>query len=99
MAAEKARDVAAYLTETLAKRIMYFDGGMGTMIQGYHLEEADFQGRIHAVSVRNSTVVFNVILFPLHSAFYYIQPKVHRTRHSARDLDDELAFKSDRDSS
>jgi 5-methyltetrahydrofolate--homocysteine methyltransferase len=32
------------LRETLSKRIMILDGGMGTMIQGYKLEESDFRG-------------------------------------------------------
>ncbi|MCC6137490.1 MAG: methionine synthase [Bdellovibrionaceae bacterium] len=32
------------LLETLKKRIVYFDGAMGTMIQTYPLEEVDFRG-------------------------------------------------------
>jgi 5-methyltetrahydrofolate--homocysteine methyltransferase len=32
------------LRETLSKRIMILDGGMGTMIQGHKLEESDFRG-------------------------------------------------------
>ncbi len=32
------------LERLLAKRIVFLDGGMGTMIQGYRLEEADFNG-------------------------------------------------------
>ncbi|MBF6639503.1 methionine synthase [Rouxiella silvae] len=32
------------LHEQLAKRILVLDGGMGTMIQSYHLEEEDYRG-------------------------------------------------------
>src|SRR5881227_2815134 len=32
------------LIRELQKRILILDGAMGTMIQGYHLEEADFRG-------------------------------------------------------
>lgn len=32
------------LKQTLSKRIMFLDGAMGTMIQGYKLEESDFRG-------------------------------------------------------
>ncbi|XP_073247653.1 methionine synthase-like isoform X1 [Porites lutea] len=37
-------DVSAELEATLKKRIMILDGGMGTMIQSYRLEEEDFRG-------------------------------------------------------
>ena len=40
-------DLVAELEATLKKRIMILDGGMGTMIQGYHLEEEDFRGRVY----------------------------------------------------
>ena len=32
------------LTRLLRKRILLLDGAMGTMIQGYELEEADYRG-------------------------------------------------------
>ena len=32
------------LYESLQQRILLIDGGMGTMIQGYQLQEADFRG-------------------------------------------------------
>lgn len=32
------------LREQLAQRILVLDGGMGTMIQGYRLQEADYRG-------------------------------------------------------
>jgi len=38
-------DVAEEIAATLKKRIMILDGGMGTMIQSYHLEEEDFRGK------------------------------------------------------
>ncbi|MGE9551390.1 methionine synthase [Erwinia amylovora] len=37
-------DKTAELQRQLAKRIMVLDGGMGTMIQSYRLEEEDFRG-------------------------------------------------------
>lgn len=33
------------LKQLLEERIMLLDGGMGTMIQSYHLEEADYRGK------------------------------------------------------
>jgi len=35
---------AADIRQALASRILLLDGAMGTMIQGYHLEEADYRG-------------------------------------------------------
>eukprot|EP00127_Corallochytrium_limacisporum_P002957 Clim_evm4s144 gene=Clim_evmTU4s144 len=37
-------DVETYLHRMLPKTIMMLDGGMGTMVQGYKLEEEDFRG-------------------------------------------------------
>lgn len=37
-------DIFQVLHETLQKRIMVFDGGMGTMIQKERLDEDDFRG-------------------------------------------------------
>jgi len=37
-------DRIALLKKTLKERIVMLDGGMGTMIQGYKLEEADYRG-------------------------------------------------------
>ena len=34
----------ASLKKLLEERIVYLDGAMGTMIQGYALEESDFRG-------------------------------------------------------
>ncbi len=48
-------DRTALLEAALRERIVVLDGAMGTMIQGYELEEADFRGerfKDHAVSLR-----------------------------------------------
>lgn len=37
-------DARAALERLLEERIVFLDGAMGTMIQGYSLEEADFRG-------------------------------------------------------
>jgi methionine synthase I (cobalamin-dependent) len=44
-------DVAAYLNETLKKRIMFLDGAMGTMIQKLRLNESHFRGIASSVKV------------------------------------------------
>ncbi len=38
-------DLKKYLTEQLQRRIFILDGGMGTMIQRYKLQEADYRGK------------------------------------------------------
>jgi hypothetical protein len=38
-----------FLTQQLSQRILFLDGAMGTMIQGYHLEEQDYRGKIQSV--------------------------------------------------
>ncbi|MBE2293443.1 MAG: homocysteine S-methyltransferase family protein, partial [Phycisphaerales bacterium] len=38
-------DRTAELSALLARRILILDGAMGTMIQGYHLQEEDFRGK------------------------------------------------------
>eukprot|EP01135_Chromosphaera_perkinsii_P000618 Nk52_evm21s136 gene=Nk52_evmTU21s136 len=40
----RVKDCRGELEETLRKRIMFFDGGMGTMVQGYRLGEDEFRG-------------------------------------------------------
>ncbi|KAB2840565.1 MAG: methionine synthase, partial [Burkholderiales bacterium] len=39
---------AAQLSALLRERILFLDGAMGTMIQGYHLDEAGFRGQLCA---------------------------------------------------
>jgi len=41
-------DTAERLRDALSRRILVFDGAMGTMIQGYELTEADFRGQRYA---------------------------------------------------
>jgi 5-methyltetrahydrofolate--homocysteine methyltransferase len=41
-------DTAERLRDALSRRILVFDGAMGTMIQEYQLGEADFRGRPYA---------------------------------------------------
>jgi len=38
-------ELATYLKQQFAKRIYILDGGMGTMIQGYKLQESDYRGK------------------------------------------------------
>ena len=38
-------NIEAVLTTLLARRILILDGAMGTMIQKYKLEEADYRGQ------------------------------------------------------
>lgn len=54
-------DVAAEIEATLKKRIMILDGGMGTMIQSYYLEEEDFRGKcfkINHITAKDCSVQF-----------------------------------------
>ena len=58
-------DVAAEIEATLKKRIMILDGGMGTMIQSYHLEEEDFRGKclkIYHISANDSCTIQTILL-------------------------------------
>ncbi len=45
MAADSIKESPAFaeLREILAQRVAFLDGAMGTMIQGYELEEKDFR--------------------------------------------------------
>ena len=47
-------NTADLLHELLATRILILDGAMGTMIQRYKLQEADFRGRQLAGPVARS---------------------------------------------
>lgn len=38
------KDISSFLKDEFRKRIFILDGGMGTMIQSYHLEESDYRG-------------------------------------------------------
>ena len=41
---QDAEKITAYLTKTMNERIMVLDGAMGTTIQQYKFNEADFRG-------------------------------------------------------
>ena len=58
-------DLTDQLQDTLEKRIMIFDGGMGTMIQGYELEEEHFRGINFGVIYvnRSSAEIFIMFFF------------------------------------
>lgn len=43
-----SKHVTETLNSVLLERILILDGGMGTMIQGYQLEEADYRGKEYA---------------------------------------------------
>ncbi len=42
---KRKMDIKKYLNEQFQKRIFILDGGMGTMIQKYKLQEADYRGK------------------------------------------------------
>ncbi|CAG8687162.1 8891_t:CDS:2, partial [Ambispora leptoticha] len=44
MTTNNIEDLTVYLHEQLSKRILFLDGGMGTVIQNLKLTEADFRG-------------------------------------------------------
>jgi hypothetical protein len=44
------------LRATLDKRIMFFDGGMGTMIQQLYLSEEDFRGILQGLPDKTAIV-------------------------------------------
>ncbi|XP_005100971.2 methionine synthase [Aplysia californica] len=61
---------------TLKKRIMIFDGGMGTMIQNERLEEEDFRGDIfkdHTLNLKGNNDILSLTLpetiYKLHKAY------------------------------
>lgn len=64
------------LRELLQKRIVYLDGAMGTMIQGYALEEADFRGerfKDHSTDLKGNNDLLTLtrpdIIQSIHRAF------------------------------
>ncbi|MCW2486897.1 methionine synthase [Candidatus Symbiopectobacterium sp. NZEC127] len=67
----------AALREQLAQRILVLDGGMGTMIQGYRLEEADYRGERFAdwhsdLKGNNDLLVITqpAIIAAIHDAYF-----------------------------
>ncbi len=68
---------SARLKHALAKRILFLDGAMGTMIQGYKLEEKDFRGQRFAqwpVDLKGNNDLLSLtqpdIIKAIHSAYY-----------------------------
>ena len=68
---------AAALREQLAQRILVLDGGMGTMIQGYRLQEADYRGERFAdwhsdLKGNNDLLVITqpAIIAAIHDAYF-----------------------------
>ena len=68
--------VARFYEES-AKRILVLDGAMGTMIQGYKLEEADYRGdrfRDHGIDVKGNNELISLvqkdILRDIHLEYY-----------------------------
>ncbi|BCX05284.1 MAG: methionine synthase [Candidatus Roseilinea sp.] len=52
------------ITELLEQRILVLDGAMGTMIQRYRLQEADYRGerfRDHPVELKNNNEALNLV--------------------------------------
>jgi 5-methyltetrahydrofolate--homocysteine methyltransferase len=68
----------AQLKQTLTERILILDGGMGTMIQSYKLEEADYRGERFAdwccdLKGNNDLLVLTQpdIIFDIHKAYLH----------------------------
>ena len=69
-------DRIASLHEALEDRILLLDGAMGTMVQGYRLEEADFRGerfRDHPKDLKGNNDFLNLsrpdVIGEIHTAF------------------------------
>lgn len=69
-------NVGKEITETLEKRIMIFDGGMGTMIQMLKLEEDDFHGtefKTHPKSLKGNNDLLSITkpdaILAIHKAY------------------------------
>lgn len=60
---KKESELTKELRELFEKRIVILDGAMGTMIQGYKLEEEDYRGeqyKSHDTNLKNNNDVLNV---------------------------------------
>ena len=59
----KKSEVFSLLDDISSKRIVYMDGGMGTMIQKYRFEEDDYRGKTfkkHKVDLKGNNDVLNI---------------------------------------
>jgi 5-methyltetrahydrofolate--homocysteine methyltransferase len=70
-------DKTEQLKSLIAERILVLDGGMGTMIQSYKLEEADYRGERfanHSCDVKGNNDLLTLtrpdIIKAIHSAYY-----------------------------
>lgn len=71
-----ANDTQAQLADLLARRILVLDGAMGTMLQRYDLQEADFRGdafRDHPSDLKGNNDLLSItrpdVLAEVHRAF------------------------------
>ena len=69
--------VAQEIASTLEKRIMFFDGAMGTMIQQLKLEEVDFRGsefKDHPKSLKGDNDLLSItqphLIYNIHKVFF-----------------------------
>ncbi|MEM7260694.1 MAG: methionine synthase [Planctomycetota bacterium] len=76
MALTKPNDRTEELRALLQRRILVIDGAMGTMIQGYRLEEADFRGerfRDHSMDLKGNNDLISLtrpdIIADIHREF------------------------------
>ncbi|XP_036427879.1 methionine synthase [Colossoma macropomum] len=68
--------IEAELRETIQKRIMVLDGGMGTMIQQKHLQEEDFRGqefKEHPKSLKGNNDLLSItqpeVIYSIHKEY------------------------------
>src|SRR5687768_9715560 len=57
-------ETAELLTSLLKERILVIDGAMGTMVQQYHLEEADWRGQCfqdHPIDLKNNNEALSLV--------------------------------------
>ena len=69
-----ADKVFAELNEIFSKRIFMFDGGMGTAIQAYKLQEEDYRGeefKDHKILLKNNNDALNVTMPDLIRKIHY----------------------------
>ncbi|SJM89431.1 methionine synthase [Crenothrix polyspora] len=76
----------ALLKQQLAQKILFLDGAMGTMIQGYKLEEKDFRGERFAqweVDLKGNNDLLSItqpdIIKAIHSAYFEVGSDIVET--------------------
>jgi 5-methyltetrahydrofolate--homocysteine methyltransferase len=70
-------DATTAIEELLARRIVIIDGAMGTMIQRFELQEADYRGerfRHHPIDLKNNNETLNLVrpdlIEQIHAAYF-----------------------------